>query len=201
MNYLAHLALAAPGAEFRIGSVLGDFTNVGRESLAARYGADIAAGVSHHRQIDAATDRHEAVTACVKLLFASQRHYARIALDICYDYFLVKHWDRFCDVARPWFIRRCYADLQTADERLPQRFVAFAARAAQVDLLNVYQTLDGVEAVLRRVAGRIRHRTNLAAARQDIEMHYDAIERSFLRLYPDLQHIPRYCDALKGHVF
>ncbi len=204
MNFLAHLLLAAPVAEFRIGSVLGDFTNASRESLAIQFGECVAAGVIHHRTIDTLTDRHEAVNECVRILFSRQRHYARILLDVSYDYFLSKHWRRFSETPRAAFIQECYAVLKNAGARFPSRFRQFTARAIEVDLLNRYGTLEGIELTLKRLASIIRHETNLATARRDIEEHYSAIERSFLRLFPDLMQaaaVEYDCESAERRVF
>ena len=56
MNFLAHLFLAEPTDESRIGGILADFT-VGRiEELRKRYGPGIARGIQRHRDIDRFTD-------------------------------------------------------------------------------------------------------------------------------------------------
>jgi len=188
MNYLAHLLLADDTDAGRIGSLLGDFTNVPNDRLAATYGEALAEGVIEHRRLDAFTDSHEAVLAAVGLLFPRHRHASRIVIDILFDHFLSVHWETYCLVDRAAFIGECHATLARVDqndERLPERFRLFAQRLAGAGMLAAYVSLEGVGVALERVSSRTPRGSSIREALPDIRACYQPLERCFARFFPD----------------
>ncbi len=171
---------------------MGDFTNLSPARLYERFHFSIADGVMHHRAVDKNTDKHQAVNESVGLLFSRHRHYARVILDVCYDYFLLRNWHKFSDVKPEVFIHRCYDQLTKAlssDQPFPPRFALFINKFVSCDLLTTYRTLDGVDLALSRIATRIARPTNLDRAVDDIRRCHDMIEASFLQLFPSLLRI------------
>jgi acyl carrier protein phosphodiesterase len=65
VNHFAHLYLARPTVESRVGNLLGDFA---RGLDTDRLPEAVRAGLEHHRAVDAFTDAHPEVLAC-KALF------------------------------------------------------------------------------------------------------------------------------------
>jgi len=190
MNFLAHLYLADDTDEFRLGSVLADFVRVPNERLGTLFGERIAAGVLHHRRVDAYTDTHPLVNECVGLLFWRRRHAARIVVDILYDHFLSRHWTLFAPEPLSAFIEKCHATLGTVnenDERFPEHFRSFAQRFVEHRVLPTYATLEGVAWALERVALRTSYGHRLRGGLVDIERDYERLERRFLEFFPQLR--------------
>ena len=93
MNYLAHIFLSGSSEEILIGNFIGDYVK-GRDYL--NYPAQIKKGILLHRRIDSFTDSHKIVHQSMSY-FAPQYHkYAGIIIDILYDHYLIKNWDRYC---------------------------------------------------------------------------------------------------------
>lgn len=101
MNHLAHVFLAPDSPEARVGSILGDFAR-GLEVSALPDLVQL--GVRHHRAVDSYTDRHPEVLASKAVFSRERRRFAGVALDILYDHYLLRHWQRFSHTDRDIFI-------------------------------------------------------------------------------------------------
>jgi acyl carrier protein phosphodiesterase len=189
MNFLAHLFLAEPTDGSRIGGVLADFT-VGRiEELARRYGPEIARGIQLHRELDRFTDTHPAVRHCVACLQPEQGVFAGIAVDVVFDYFLLKHWNRFTDETVEDFLDAAYASLRRMDGDFPDTYRAVIPRMIESNWLLSYRTLDGIHHALSRMSSRLSSRfprgMNLHYAINSIRQYYTSLDRDFLTFFPE----------------
>lgn len=190
MNYLAHLFLADPTPESRVGSLLADFTHVPNSRLTSTFGDTLADAILQHRRVDAFTDNHPLVNECVSLLFPRQRHAGRIVLDVLFDHFLTLHWQEFCPIGFEQFVGECYGVLQGVDqddERLPLRFRQFCQGYVEHDVLPTYATLDGVQLALQRIARRVSCENRLHVAVDDSRPHLEDIESRFMAFFPQLE--------------
>lgn len=184
MNHLAHVFLAPDSPEARVGSILGDFTR----------GVDLMAlpdavrqGVRHHRAVDSFTDQHPDVLASKQVFSRQRRRFAGVALDILYDHFLLKHWNRFSDIEQDRFIRRIYGELQEHEHLMPAPMAKVTRRMVWHDWFGAYQDLERVGYALDRVADRVRFRNNFNGIITEIRDNQPELERNFLSFFPDLQ--------------
>src|SRR5450432_1821563 len=92
MNFLAHLYLSGDNPQVMIGNFIGDF--VKGKNLTERFDTDVAKGIALHREIDWFTDTHIVVKQSKDRLRPKYRHYAGVIVDIFYDHFLAKNWDK-----------------------------------------------------------------------------------------------------------
>lgn len=186
MNFLAHLALAAPTPASRIGNLLGDFAKGTVQSLSANYPPEIINGIITHRAIDKFTDAHPAFLQAKKLLHPARRRFAGIIIDIIYDHFLTKHWTSYHPDHLPTFIQKCYRELQTHPQWLPSNLKSILPALISQDWLTCYGSHHGIDLTFRRVARRGKHTAPVANAIQDLEVNHRALENSFLKFYPQL---------------
>lgn len=184
MNHLAHLFLAPDSPEARVGSVLGDFTR----------GVDLAAlpdsvrlGVRHHLAVDSFTDKHPDVLASKRLFSAQRRRFAGVALDILYDHFLLRHWDKFTDVDQHTFIRTVYTELQNNEDLMSPAMSRTTRHMVHHDWFGSYRDLDNIGYALDRVAERIRFHNAFAGIIKEIRPLHSELEEHFLCFFPDLQ--------------
>ena len=122
MNFLAHALLSCHGSDdFLYGNLIAD--GVKGINLEA-WPAAVASGIRHHRQVDAAIDRHAEVLRLLQSAPRAQRRYTGIALDLIWDHFLASHYPD------PALVDRCYQVLGERDARAqPARSTdALAAR-------------------------------------------------------------------------
>jgi len=196
VNFLAHLFLAEPTDESRIGGILADFT-VGRiEDLEKQYGSEIARGIQRHRDIDRFTDTHPVVRNSIACLQPEQGIFSGIIVDVVYDYFLIKHWNRFSDEPVEGFLETAYSSLQRMDWDFPETYRYVIPRMIASNWLLSYRTLEGVHDALSRMSYRLSSRfprgTTLHHAIDRIRHCYDVLDRDFLTFFPDLIAFTRF---------
>ena len=154
MNFLAHLWLAGPDEGMRLGAVAGDFV---KGALPGALPADIAAGVSLHRAIDAFADTHPAFQRSRERVVGPHRRFAGVMVDMFYDHFLAAQWARWHpQEPLAGFAARQYALLAAHRHRLPPRAAPVLGRMAAHDWLSSYREVDTIVYALDRIAGRLR---------------------------------------------
>ena len=193
MNYFAHLTLARPSVESKVGNLLGDFMRGVREEALPD---PVRCGLANHRLVDRVTDRHPAVVASRQLFSPQRRRFAGVALDVLFDHFLIRHWQRFHHRPLQSVIQADYAWLAQGERLMPEPMRATTRRMAEFDWINHYATVENVGRALDRIAERVRFRNDFAGALEDILRHYDQFESVFLTLYPQLQETVR-CQGLE----
>lgn len=185
MNFLAHLHLAEPTPESRLGSLLGDF--VRGYPWDDRYSVPIWAGIVEHRFVDAFTDGHPAWQRSRDLLPPEMRRFAGIVVDIFYDYFLHRHWTTFSpEQSLDEFVDSVHGQLAGVLPAAPAGAVEAIEAMISQEWLREYATLDGIDLTLRRVSSRSPVLAPIFGGVGILEGNLDALEAHFLAFYPDL---------------
>jgi len=183
MNHLAHTFLAPDSPEARVGSILGDFC---RGIRLAELPEPVLLGVRHHRAVDAFTDQHPEVRASKQLFSSQRRRFAGVALDILYDHYLLRHWQRFSDVDHHRFVRGVYRELTIHEDVMPPTMVKVTRRMVQHDWFGAYEDFENIGYALDRVAGRIRFANQFAGIIEEIRANDEQLEARFLQFFPEL---------------
>lgn len=185
MNYLAHALLAEPYAHSLIGNLAGDLVKgpLERHELHPR----IADGIRRHRRIDVLTDTHPDYQALRRLFPQGLRRVAGIVLDVVFDHLLCSHWARFSSWDRVDFTRSVYAVLSDRHALLPAPLRERAPGWVDADWLRVYETREGIEAVLGRLAARLSRRVSVTELMAVVDTHRESIEAAFLRVFASVQ--------------
>jgi acyl carrier protein phosphodiesterase len=195
LNYVAHLFLAEPTDEHRIGNLLADFTNGTLATLRARYGDAIARGIKHHREIDRFTDEHPRVRHSVHTLRDEFGLYGPIVVDVIYDHFLLRHWDLFTDQLVDQFFEDIYRSLARTDWDYPDRYRVAVGCMLERRWLNTYYVLQNVAYALMRVGQRFSRSTPLTDTLPGMQAHYGSLEADFLAFFPELGKFARSVDC------
>ncbi len=184
MNFLAHLHLARPDPVSRLGNLLGDFVR-GRPD--DRFSPEIWRGIMHHRHLDAFTDSHPAWKRSRTRLARERVRFAGIVVDVFYDHFLSRHWDRFATDGEslPDFIDQCHCDLRSAAALGPADANAVIARMEAEGWLASYAELAGIDEAMHRISRRSPRLGPIAGGIADLEREYAGFEADFLQFYPD----------------
>lgn len=183
MNHFCHLFLARPTVESRVGNLLGDFAR----GLDTRDLPDqVMEGLEHHRAVDAFTDAHPEVLACKARFSKDRRRFAGIALDILFDHYLLRHWERFGHTDKIRFISELYADLEAGTHLMPPAMEQMTRRMVAYDWFNAYQDLETVGRAMDRVASRIRFRHGFQGIIEEIRPMDAELEAHFLTFFPEL---------------
>lgn len=188
MNHLAHLFLAPDSPQARVGSLLGDFA---RGVVPGDLPTRVREGLYHHRAVDAFTDQHPEVIASKRLFSAQRRRFAGVALDILYDHYLLRNWQRFSHVNPDTFIDQVYRELDANASLMPESMQRVTQQIVRHDWFHSYMELENIGYALDRVAGRIRFSNAFNGIIEEIEAHDDELERRFLRFFPELKHFAK----------
>jgi acyl carrier protein phosphodiesterase len=187
MNYLAHAFLSRATPELLTGGMLGDFVK-GR--IDGQYSPGVCAGIALHRAIDRYTDDHPLVQASRARISPQRRRFAGILVDVFYDHFLARHWQRYSDMPLERFTRHVYGVLWPQRRGLPERLQRMLPWMRAEDWLAGYAELDAVEAALHGMARRFRfaeRATPLADGVHELVAHYATFERQFHEFFPQLE--------------
>jgi acyl carrier protein phosphodiesterase len=188
MNWLAHFVLSPDDDRIRLGNWLPDVLS--RPELTAVSDPMVRVGIELHRRIDETTDRHPAVLAARDHLPAGLRRFAGIVLDVTWDHFLTRDFDRLAGEPLNGFVERVHAGLYAHSENLPGEVQDVLARMEDEGWLRAYATPAGVELTLTRISRRLSPRARAefqpAAARAALEREYRFLEGCFRELWPRL---------------
>lgn len=187
MNYLAHVFLSHESPDAIVGAMLGDFVK-GR--AIDGWSDDVRAAILLHRAIDRFTDRHPLTFASRALVSEERRRFAGILVDVFYDHFLARHWQRFHPLPLARFTQTVYDALLPRRSGFPERLQRILPWMMRDDWLASYANVASIDAALRGLARRFRYSeraAGLANGVSELEENYDALERNFLAFVPLLQ--------------
>lgn len=184
MNYLAHLLFAQPNSDSRIGNLLGDFYHGTKLEL---LNPAVAAGLYNHRAVDWFTDHHAEVRAARLLFSPDMRRFAPIALDMLFDFCLIKYWNHFFTADFSHYKLQLYRDLQDDLPQMPEAMANTFKAVTTQDWFSNYAELEGIQYSLRRMASRGRFTARYAAIADELPKLQTETEQLFLRFFPQLQ--------------
>lgn len=193
MNYLAHLYLADPADDSLIGNLLGDFVK-GRPG--ERYSDEIVAGILFHRKIDAFADAHPTMRKSRGRIAPQMSRFSGIIIDVCYDHFLAKHWNRYSNQDLTAFVQHAYHVLQKNRPILPGRLQRILPYMISENWLGRYIEIKSVGVTLDRITRRLTHGERFKGSIVEVNKHYADLESDFLNFFPELQDFAR-CAKLK----
>lgn len=188
VNHLAHLLLAEPTPESRVGNLAADFVQH-REIAALTDG--IRRGIKQHQQVDAFTDRHPAVQRGIRRLSERWGWFTGIILDVYFDHLLATTWESWCPVPMDQWAFEVNADLLSAAHLLPKSAETSVRHIARMNRIVTYRELTGVEAALVRLTHIIRQRmpqraVELVEAMPDLSANREWLEVDFAEFFPQL---------------
>lgn len=198
MNFLAHLHLAEPTPESRLGSLLGDF--VKGLPWDERYSPAIWQGIMEHRHVDVFTDAHPAWKMSRDILPEGLRRYAGIVVDIYYDFFLHRHWNRFSPkLELNDFIASVHDDLEGILGQAPAMAREAIEAMMEQSWLLEYSTLEGIDRTLHRVSQRSPILVSIFETSEILSGSLPEMEEHFLAFYPDLlAYMPELRDEIEA---
>ena len=183
MNFLAHCFLAQPNRYSLYGNLLGDFIAGANLSELPK---SVLNGLENHKYVDRFTDSHQSLSHLKMIVSKERRRFTGIISDVVFDYYLIKHWGKFTDQDLQEFVDFVYAEIRLIKPQMHDRMIKSMDFMLENDGLLINSTLEGVGLTLDRLSKRIRFKNSLIGAIEEVEMHYDAFETSFMSLFPDL---------------
>lgn len=184
MNYLAHCVLSGDNTEILFGNFIADGVR-GKEIYS--YPPLILRGIQLHRAIDTYTDAHPVVRHSKSLLWATQRHYAAVVVDLVYDHFLAAYFEQLFKRSLWHYTQEVYRLIDSFAGYMPPRVLRFYPYMKNQNWLYEYRRKEGLRRALEGIGRRTKHTNRLAAAIRDINRHYQALESDFFSFFPDIQ--------------
>lgn len=189
MNHLAHLLLAGDDPEAKVGQVLADFVTAG--DIAA-FAPGIQAGIRAHQRIDAFADSHPVFARARRRLKPPYRRFGGILLDIYFDHFLARRWERYGDGGSlAGFADRTYRILNDYRDIPSARFRRVVTAMRRDNWLVGYASLAGVDRALQGLSQRFPRANPLGSGGTVLRDRYDALEADFRAFFPSLAEYAR----------
>ncbi len=183
MNFLAHIYLAGNDDGLIIGNFIADMVK-GKDYQ--NYPEDIQKGILLHRQIDTFTDNHPVWRKTKRRILEEQGKYSGVVVDLYYDHFLAKEWQRFSKEKLEAFVCRNYRLIIKNYRILPNRarfILPFMVR--QNWLLN-YANLEPLSLIFDRMDRRTAYRSGMKTSVATLQKYYPEIKNDFYKFMPDI---------------
>ena len=188
MNWLAHVFLSEPSAEFQLGNLLADVVRGPRRDALS---ADFVRGAVCHKAIDAFTDAHPIVKRSRARISSEHRRFSGVLVDVFYDYYLARDWQLYSASALDAYTAAFYASAEPHLIEMPSDARILLERIIRHDLLGSYVRVDGVERALRRISGYLTSRWGreftLDRGVRDLLAHEAEFAADFHEFFPLLQ--------------
>ena len=200
MNWLAHVFLSEPSVEFQLGNLLADVVRGPRRDAMS---AEFVRGAVCHKAIDAFTDAHPSVKRSRARLNSEHRRFSGVLVDVFYDYYLARDWQRYSGIALDAYTATFYASAERHLMDLPPDARTMLERIIRYDLLGSYARVDGVERALRRISSYLNARWGrefaLDRGVRDLLAHEAEFAADFQEFFPSLQaHVTGSADQSIG---
>lgn len=183
MNFLAHIYLSFGDDEITIGNFIADSI---RSNKYDHLPQKIQKGIILHRAIDTYTDAHPDHRKSSKRLHKNYSHYSRVIVDIFYDHFLAKNWQRYSETPLPAFVDSFYDLLEKNYEVLPEGTKRMMPYMISDNWLLNYSKIEGISRVLNGMNRRTRNKSKMNFAVIELEAFYDQFEAEFTSFFEEL---------------
>ena len=184
MNFLAHIYLSGDNDLIKIGNFMADGI---RGKHFERFPSDVQKGIVLHRAIDTYTDAHPIFRESTKRLHGKFHHYSGVIVDVFYDHFLAKNWNKYSDEELIAFSEKFYQSLRDNTEILTDKTKGMMPYMIQYNWLVSYQTVEGIERILTQMDNRIKNNSNMRFSIDDLKLFYAEFEEEFTLFFEELR--------------
>lgn len=184
MNFLAHLHLARLADSSLLGNLMADFV---RGNPHDSWPDAVAAGIMLHRRVDVMTDALSEVRTARSYFRTETYRVSPIALDVIWDHFLSRHWDKIVpEMSLPGFLRQARAEIGPHLAATPERFQNLNRYLWSDRWMEKYAEASYLQNVLAGMASRRPRLVALAECYQDFIDNYQSFEAIFWQFYPQM---------------
>ena len=184
MNYLAHIYLSDENEGITIGNFIADGI---KGKKYTKFPMEIQKGILLHRGIDSYTDFHPTVRKSTKRLHENYGHYSGVIVDILYDHFLAKNWNKYHSQPLDEYIQNFYQLLRDSYDVLTPRIKRMMPYMISDNWLLSYATVEGISKILVQMNRRIKHTSNMNFAVIELEEYYTEFENEFTSFFEELR--------------
>lgn len=183
MNLVAHQYLSFNNPSIQLGNLLGEVVKGNKYN---DYPEEIKKGILLHREIDSFTDSHEIVKRSTAYFHSTQHKYAPIVVDLIYDFYLIKHWQKYHPSTFKIFKERCYELFNHNYDNFPLKLQEMIDYMLKYDWFENYSSIEGIQKTLTGISKRANFENNLSNTSQTIYLYETELENDFLEFFPQL---------------
>ncbi|WDE98627.1 ACP phosphodiesterase [Lentisphaera profundi] len=194
MNWLAHVFLSEHNSEFQIGNFLADPL---KGKAWASASDDLIKGMKTHILIDVYTDSHQIVSRS-KARLREKGLLKSVVIDVVYDYFLSKNWDKYVGLSKVDFLLEFSHNARADILNYPDKPKTLVKNLIEGNRLDKYNTLDQLKNAFERIDSRLSPKL---LARESTCSYFEKVckieselESDFLMFFPEL------CEYVKSNV-
>ena len=156
----------------------------------------IQAGIRAHQRIDAFADSHPVFARARRRLKPPYRRFGGVLLDVYFDHFLARSWERHGDGGSlAGFAERSYCLLNHYRNLPSARFRAVVEAMSRDNWLVGYAQLDGVDRALNGLSSRFPRANPLASGGAVLRAEYATLESDFHEFFPLLAEYAEACSS------
>ena len=156
----------------------------GKQYLA--FDSEIQKGIVLHRAIDTFTDAHPLFRKCTKRLHSTYHHYSGVIVDVFFDHFLAKNWNKYSEITLEDFVNNFYTSLTIFETHLTEKAKMMKPYMIQQNWLLSYQSIDGIEKILTQMDRRTKNRSMMRNSVTELKQYYTEFEDDFKDFFREL---------------
>jgi acyl carrier protein phosphodiesterase len=183
MNYLAHLFLSGSDEHVMVGNFIGDYV---KGNTWNKFPENIKKGILMHRQIDSFTDSHPKFREAKTFFRDEFGLYSGIVIDLIYDHYLAKNWNKYSDLTLRTFAKRSHAVLLQNFMYLPVRVQSFLPFLIQHRRLESYASVNGIVQTLKIMSNYSSLPAKSDFVKETIQANNNFFEANFSEFITDL---------------
>jgi acyl carrier protein phosphodiesterase len=184
MNFLAHIYLSGDNQLIQIGNFMADGIR-GNDYL--NYPDEIQKGIILHRAIDTFTDAHPIFRKSKHRLHEKYGHYSGVIIDIFYDHFLAKNWEKYSDESLEKIATDFYENLSSNYAILTDRTKGMMPYMIARNWLVSYASLEGLSMIMFQMDHRTKNRVDMHLSINELKEFYTEFEEEFTTFFEELQ--------------
>lgn len=184
MNFLAHIYLSGDDELIRIGNFMADGI---RGNDYRNFNSSIQKGILLHRAIDTFTDAHPVFRTSKHRLHASYGHYSGVIMDVFYDHFLAKNWERYSNIPLTTYVSGFYTSLQTHYDLLTEKTKGLMPYMIGRNWLVSYASIEGIGTILFQMDHRTKNRSRMQYSVKELQEFYTEFETEFTLFFEELR--------------
>lgn len=184
MNHLAHLYLSRHSEKMMVGNFIADAVK-GKKYL--DFEEEIMRGILMHREIDTYTDSNTIVRHSKNFFRSRYGLYSSVLIDLIYDHFLAKNFDRYSKEPLVSFADRSYRIFEKYLSVMPERNRYMLPYMRKENWLLHYAEIEGIERSLTGMSRRIKNNPGIEHAHTEFRLHYEELQEDFEKYFPQLE--------------
>ncbi|MEA5138088.1 acyl carrier protein phosphodiesterase [Arcicella rigui] len=187
MNFLAHIYLSGDNNDIKIGNFLGDFVKGNLDNIHnSHIKKEVLQGIALHRAIDSFTDSHEVVKQSIERLHPKYHKFSGIVVDMFYDHIFAKNFSEYSSIPLTAFSQTFYQLLIERKEEIPKSMDRLVNSMISRDWLSNYANYEGIEWSLRGISQRLKFKSGIEFAVEDLKNDYELYKKEFDIFFPTL---------------